>query len=344
MRPRDGNEPGGSSPQHEWRDEDLVAYLLDGKERPDGGVLGRELKSDDELRERLAGYSDFLASCRAELGDAEHGNSEFSADSAGKVDSEGLSQLQQAILSQTTREDVSWRGDLRLVGSFLRHRLHASVILRVVAASLLIHIAALPVLAYFGWVQPEPRTRIGFEFPGELPYGSTEPELLKRLPENSEPFDESALDFLAEPTAAELFQRHLERHGIHDFEDSSDERSLAATVWQDDLGLVLRCEQLLDESDARGTEFSENRGRQLSAALSALWVELQSNETKSDAWRKLAASSMLRALSAERFPASTELEQRCRSWMGQGAEAVGHLRGENWQALYERVEPEFTRD
>ncbi len=59
------------------------------------------------------------------------------------------SDLSQRILSQTTGEDLSWRGDIRLVGRYLRSGLGASPILRLAAASLLFHLVALPVLAYW---------------------------------------------------------------------------------------------------------------------------------------------------------------------------------------------------
>ncbi len=51
------------------------------------------------------------------------------------------------ILGRTTREDLSWRGELRIVASFVRERLSASPLLRFVAASLALHLAAVPVLA-----------------------------------------------------------------------------------------------------------------------------------------------------------------------------------------------------
>ena len=53
------------------------------------------------------------------------------------------------VLARTTREDLSWRGELLLFAGFVRQRLAASRALRIVAASLLIHLFALPILALF---------------------------------------------------------------------------------------------------------------------------------------------------------------------------------------------------
>lgn len=65
----------------------------------------------------------------------------------GARDDARAEQLAQAILSRTTREDLSWRGDSREVLRYLRGRLAASPALRLLAASLLLHLLAMPVLA-----------------------------------------------------------------------------------------------------------------------------------------------------------------------------------------------------
>jgi len=76
-----------------------------------------------------------------------------------------------SVLGRTTREDLSWRGDLRLALDFLRARLRASPALRVVAASLALHLVAAPALAW--WMLREPRAERAFtlhiELPSELP-------------------------------------------------------------------------------------------------------------------------------------------------------------------------------
>jgi hypothetical protein len=52
-------------------------------------------------------------------------------------------------LSISTREDLSWRGDVRDLTRFVGDRLRSSAALRLAAASLLLHLAALPVVAFY---------------------------------------------------------------------------------------------------------------------------------------------------------------------------------------------------
>lgn len=113
--------------------------------------------------------------------------------------------LSQRILSQTTGEDLSWRGDFRLVGRYMRTGLGASPVLRVAAASLLFHLVALPVLAYWVWAGQAVPLELSFEtyerahpsqpfpdqpqdVPGPLPVGGIheEPLVLDQNPEHSE--------------------------------------------------------------------------------------------------------------------------------------------------------------
>jgi len=55
--------------------------------------------------------------------------------------------LAARILERTTREDLSWRGDWREVARYVRGGLKSSRALRLLAASVLLHLLALPVLA-----------------------------------------------------------------------------------------------------------------------------------------------------------------------------------------------------
>lgn len=71
------------------------------------------------------------------------------------------------VLAKTTREDLSWRGDLALVTSFVRDRLAASPVLKLVAASLLVHLAALPVLGWYVLREPSVQPQITFDVPFE---------------------------------------------------------------------------------------------------------------------------------------------------------------------------------
>lgn len=77
-----------------------------------------------------------------------------------------------ALLARTTRRDLSWRGDLALLVDFLRQRLRASPALRVVAASLALHVVAAPAVAY--WIlrepRPEKRVMLRVELPEAEPF------------------------------------------------------------------------------------------------------------------------------------------------------------------------------
>ncbi len=102
--------------------------------------------------------------------------------------------LAQTVLAQngggTFSEPNSWRGDARLVLSFARERLRASMWLRVAAALLAIHVGALPVLAwivlraerpaphFFSRIEPLPRES-NFAVPEQppLPLESSTSEL-----------------------------------------------------------------------------------------------------------------------------------------------------------------------
>jgi len=90
-----------------------------------------------------------------------------------------------AVLARTTREDLSWRGDLRLLRAFLGERLRASPALRLVAASLALHLVAAPALAW--WMLHERPAERAFtlhvELPSELPF-------VDELPPLEQPTDE----------------------------------------------------------------------------------------------------------------------------------------------------------
>ena len=97
---------------------------------------------------------------------------------------EPAADLEERVLAVTTREDLGWRGDLRLVGGFLRERLSQSSLLRLAAASLLVHLIAVPaVLAYVLLRQEPPEVRLGFEpAPGPDPFEEAQPEVPEQLP------------------------------------------------------------------------------------------------------------------------------------------------------------------
>jgi len=156
------------------REEDLLAVLLAPRPRR-------------EARERLRD----CPVCGPELArmqrDVAHVRATLAA-AAPRV-SAGLS---DRILARTSREDLGLRGDARLVFAFVRARLRASPALRVAAASLLLHLLALPVLAWFVWRAEQPRYpfQVTTEEPPEPvfePAREPEPELIVPEPETPPP-------------------------------------------------------------------------------------------------------------------------------------------------------------
>ena len=91
--------------------------------------------------------------------------------------------LAERALCAANSEDLSWRGDLRLYGGFIRDGLRSSALLRLAAASLLVHIAALPVVAFFVLTEeptvPQFRVEVGQR---ELPYSVDTPSELPVAP------------------------------------------------------------------------------------------------------------------------------------------------------------------
>jgi hypothetical protein len=314
--------------KRDWSDEDLVAWILNRQllDAPNR----EELASSDDVRVRLEGYEQFLDHVRGELRSEEAGQNE------------DLTVLNEAILDRTTREDVSWRGDLRLVGGFLRTRLHSSVVLRVVAASLLIHIAALPVLAYFGWAQPESQTRIGFEFPGELPFAAADPE--PQFPDSESETDdvlgEQALDRLGEgESAGALLRARLRAQGRFDLDGLDGDVPVESVNWGDALGLILRSEQLLDERDEVADLANWRRRAHLDFVLSELRSELTRLGASADdqALRMLAASAWLRAREAKEGAEDPAMLASCRQWLGSDS----FLHAGAWRLAFEEARNEF---
>lgn len=104
--------------------------------------------------------------------------------------------LVERILAATTREDLTWRGELRLVRRFLGDRFAHSTALRWVAASLVAHLLALP---FFGteileFVRP---VRLGFE-PAPVTFEELEEEQVPA------PVEEGILDGFGGPPAASV--------------------------------------------------------------------------------------------------------------------------------------------
>ena len=89
----------------------------------------------------------------------------------------GANALAERILAQTTREDLSVRHDWVLLTRFVTRRFRASRVLRVAAASLLLHLVAVPVLAYYALMAPDPEPfHLSVESLQELPFDDPAPE------------------------------------------------------------------------------------------------------------------------------------------------------------------------
>jgi hypothetical protein len=119
-----------------WNDELLIEWILDPQAR-DPQVTAR-LERDPEAARRIAELELFLGRVRGLGLEASEGDSP--------------EPLVERILSRTTREDLSWRGDLSLWAGYMRRRLSESGWMKVAAASLLVHLIALPALAFYVFV------------------------------------------------------------------------------------------------------------------------------------------------------------------------------------------------
>jgi hypothetical protein len=254
-------------------DEDLLAWILNQpKDSADGVEMpsSQSTESSEELAARMADMQGFLGRCRSEVfaeRDTEERNTSF---------------LARRILKQTVQEDVSVQADLGLVRGFVRNRLAASGLLRIVAASLLLHMGALPVMAYYVWVRPKPQPVVTFyplpQVP-DLPFQEVEPEAFPELDLSLG----TLLDLEGELAAVQtLTKRHTDVRG----------------VWTDDLGLILGVERMLSEQvlSEAPHEQQESLGRALKALEQS--VERLQGQPELPALRRLAASAWFRARSA----------------------------------------------
>ena len=174
-----------------WDDARLLEWILNPARRDPAQGVG--IDADPGLRARREELTAFLATCREALGPDVYHSVYLRAYPRAypRADPE---ELAQEVLARTTREDLTWRGDLRLLGGYLRGRLRASAWLRVAAASLLVHLVALPVLAYYVIFTPAQPFDLTFEPAPESDYGEvSEPDLPLPVP-----------DLLEEPAVREV--------------------------------------------------------------------------------------------------------------------------------------------
>lgn len=99
--------------------------------------------------------------------------------------------LVESILARTTREDLSWRGDVRVWREFLERRLRRSPALRVAAALLMVQLLLAPGVLAFLVLRPapeRPEVRLGIEpaSPADAWLAEDE-ELMSYLPSLEEP-------------------------------------------------------------------------------------------------------------------------------------------------------------
>ena len=121
--------------------EELLALLLEGRSQADAQAARAAGRALQELRD--------CPSCETELDELERAVGGVRALLLRDEDRLASPAFQQRVLAATTREDLGLLGDARLVLRFCATRLGASRPLRLAAASLLAHMIALPVLAYF---------------------------------------------------------------------------------------------------------------------------------------------------------------------------------------------------
>jgi len=135
-----------------WSEEQLFEHVTEGS-----SANAAELRACAECSAAAREIEEFLGLCRTSF--------------EVRVDPARAEALADEVLARTTREDPSWRGDLRLVGGFVKSRMRASFFLRVAAASLVVHLTGLPLLAYLGFFNPpEDHLRIRTKRPADPPF------------------------------------------------------------------------------------------------------------------------------------------------------------------------------
>lgn len=155
-----------------YENEDILEWCLDPSSRTPEAESA--LEADPELRLTLQEFESSVSGLRESLRREE-----------SRSTSVGEKGLVADILRATTREDLSRRGDLRLVRDYIGRSLRSSWVMRVVAASLVIHLSALPILGFILLTQePKPHFNLWLEPPVELPFEETSPEPAREVDES----------------------------------------------------------------------------------------------------------------------------------------------------------------
>jgi len=150
-------------------EEELLELLLDADPAREERL--EALRRDPRTAESAAELEGFLGRCR-----------EICAADERRYPPARARALAQGVIDRTTREDLGWRGDLRLLRGFLAERLRSSMVVRVAAASLLVHVVAVPVIAWMALLpdeEPQPGLdRVSIEKPlPDWPEAPEEPRI-----------------------------------------------------------------------------------------------------------------------------------------------------------------------
>lgn len=270
--PDQTNEPLG--------DEDLLAAAM-GEQRSDDFAARCTPAQEQQLRE----WEAFLVQCRK--------TQTLQEATSHRHATPGNAHLVQSILSQTTREDLSFRGDLRLISAFVRRRCEESPVVRVAAAVLLIQLLFAPaVMAYLALMprDPDPEFYVRIDQPIEAGVREAiEEPLTEFLPERpwDLTLDELSRDLRREevlalsaglPEALVLAPGETDPSGflpdqliLHRIRRQSGEEDLlpfAQSAWEDPLVRALSIEAALDVL-SRGS-LGVNPEEQLGALLLSL--------------------------------------------------------------------------
>lgn len=221
-----------SAENHDRRfdEETVLQWLLDADLR--ASVPRSELEASHAAE--LAELESFVAECRHELRSEE------------RELARAANRLADSVLSNTVREDLGWRGDLLLVRGFMASRLRSSLVLRVAAASLLIHLIALPVIAaYTVWkIDRSPDLWVEFEQPTEQPFGDDPTEEYGLAETHELP----ALDSVDALSLESINARNADRWSL--FERGEELRAVADGRWDSALEqrLAARASRLIGDA------------------------------------------------------------------------------------------------